>query len=69
MPAHRPFRFGAAAPATASAAAFAEQARRIEALGYATLLVGDHFVPHWFAAGPALTALAEELKSITSLMS
>jgi probable F420-dependent oxidoreductase len=58
MPAQRPFRFGAGAATTASAAAFAEQARRIEALGYATLLVGDHFVPHWFAAGPALTAAA-----------
>jgi probable F420-dependent oxidoreductase len=58
MPARRPFRFGAAAYRTDTSAAFAEYARRIEALGYATLGVGDHFVPHWFAVGPALTAIA-----------
>lgn len=33
MPALRPFRFGGTAHVTPSAAAFAERARRVEALG------------------------------------
>ena len=58
MAAPRPFRFGAAAHRTETATAFAEYARRVEALGYATLLVADHFTPSWFAPGPALVAAA-----------
>jgi probable F420-dependent oxidoreductase len=58
MSAVRPFRFGAAAYRTDEGAAYTENARRVEALGYDTLGVGDHFSPNWFAAGPALTAIA-----------
>src|SRR5437870_2824553 len=58
MLASRPFRFGGSANITASAADFAERARRVEALGYATFLHPDHFSPYWFAVGPALTAAA-----------
>ena len=54
----RPFRFGGSAPITPTGAGFAEHARHIEALGYATFLMADHFSPNWFAAGPALTAAA-----------
>ena len=43
MPSPRPFRFGVASVARRpSAEAWAELARRAEALGYATLLVPDH---------------------------
>jgi probable F420-dependent oxidoreductase len=58
MAGQRPFRFGGSANITASGAEFAERVRRVEALGYATFLAPDHFSPHWFAAGPALTAAA-----------
>jgi probable F420-dependent oxidoreductase len=54
----RPFRFGGSAPITPTGADYAEHARRIESLGYATFLMPDHFTPNWFAAGPALTAAA-----------
>ena len=40
----RPFRFGVTAGDAPSGRAWAEQARRIEGLGYATLFVHDHFV-------------------------
>jgi len=42
----------------ASAAEWAENARRVEALGYDTLLLPDHFAPDLFAPIPALTAAA-----------
>lgn len=54
----RPFRFGGSARITPTGTAYAEHARRIEALGYATFLIADHFSPNWFAVGPALTAAA-----------
>jgi probable F420-dependent oxidoreductase len=53
-----PLRFGAGLAATSSAAEFAENARRIEGLGYDIGLVADHFEESWFAAGPALVAAA-----------
>ena len=53
-----PFRFGAGSAATSSAAEFAENARRIEGLGYNICLIADHFEESWFAAGPALVAAA-----------
>jgi hypothetical protein len=53
-----PFRFGAGSAATSSAAEFTENARRIEGLGYSICLVADHFEESWFAAGPALVAVA-----------
>ncbi len=54
----RPFRFGGSAHTTTSATELAEQARRVEGLGFDTFLLPDHFEPTWFAAGPALTAVA-----------
>jgi probable F420-dependent oxidoreductase len=53
-----PFRFGAGSAATSSAAEFAENARRIEGLGYNICLIADHFEESWFATGPALVAAA-----------
>ncbi len=54
----RPFRFGGGAAATATATQFAENALRLEALGYDTLLMPDHFEREWFAVGPAVVAAA-----------
>jgi probable F420-dependent oxidoreductase len=58
MHAHRPFRFGLQVPAGGSGTAWAEQARRAEALGFDTLLVPDHIGYPLWAYGPALTAAA-----------
>src|SRR5579884_3554163 len=58
MPPLRPFRFAAPAIRAASGAALAAQARRVEDLGYATLVIPDHFLPTNMAAGPALMAAA-----------
>ena len=54
----RPFRFGAGSHATATAAEYAEAARRIEGLGYDIFVVPDHFEQAWFAVGPALVTAA-----------
>jgi len=40
----RPFRFGVQASAARSGVEWAEQARRVEGLGYSTLFMPDHFV-------------------------
>jgi probable F420-dependent oxidoreductase len=58
MPSRRAFRFGAGAFRAPSRTAWAENARRLEDLGYATLLVADHFGSGDFAPIPALTAAA-----------
>ena len=58
MPVRRPFRFAGGAGATATATEFADHARRLEALGYKTLLMADHFEREWFAVGPAVVAAA-----------
>ena len=39
----RPFRFGVNMRSAPSGAVWAETARRVEALGYSTLTVPDHF--------------------------
>jgi probable F420-dependent oxidoreductase len=57
MTAPRPFRFGTGNFSAASAAAYMERARQIEAYGYDTLLIPDH-LGRQFAVGPALTAAA-----------
>lgn len=54
----RPFRFGGAQLKEPSWAAWADGARRLEASGYDTLLIGDHFSPAFFAPVPALLAAA-----------
>jgi len=53
----RPFRFGVASVETASGSAWTEFARRAEALGYATLLVPDHYL-NPLTPVPALMATA-----------
>ena len=52
-----PFRFGVTVPTVLAAPAWAERARLIERLGYATLQVPDHFREQ-LAPVPALTAAA-----------
>ena len=53
----RPFRFGVTAPTPAAGTDWAARARRVEQLGYATLVVPDHFRDH-LAPVPALIAAA-----------
>jgi probable F420-dependent oxidoreductase len=55
----RPFRFAASGFAAASKHAWAEHARRAEALGYAVFLVADHVANVPFAPVPALVAAAD----------
>lgn len=58
----RPFRFGVVNERALPRAAWLDQVRRIEALGYDTFLIRDHFVPDFFgdqyAPLPALVAAA-----------
>src|SRR5262245_4787010 len=53
----RPFRFGVQVTGPADAAGWVEQARRVEALGYSTLTLPDHFTPQ-LAPLPALAVAA-----------
>jgi probable F420-dependent oxidoreductase len=53
----RPFRFGVTAPTPSAGTDWVERARRVERLGYSTLVVPDHFRDH-LAPVPALTAAA-----------
>lgn len=59
---HRPFRFGVLCEEMGTREAWLEKARRVEQLGYATLLLRDHFVAgpfgDQFAPLSALTAAA-----------
>ena len=59
----RPFRFGTGAYTATSAAEYCEQAKRIEAQGYATIGGPDHFGIQ-LAPGPMLTAAALVTSSI-----
>lgn len=54
----RPFRFGVQISAARPPAAWKEQARKAEALGYDVFLMPDHFGGQ-FAIGPALAVVAE----------
>ena len=63
----RPFRFAGSSPSTATGKQFSEAARKIEALGYDTLLVADHFEQGWFAAGSALAAAATATTTLRAL--
>ena len=61
----KPFRFGVTAGNLTSGGAWAEQARRIEGLGYATLFVHDHFVD---SSAPApMVALSFAAAATTTL--
>lgn len=53
----RPFRFGVQVASAPDGAAWAELGRRVEALGYSTITMPDHFGDQ-LAPVPALTALA-----------
>jgi probable F420-dependent oxidoreductase len=65
----RPFRFGVIHEQVQSAAvAWAEHVRRVEALGFSTFLVRDHFVPDFFGDQPApLVSLASAAALTTRL--
>lgn len=54
----KPFRFGVVVRKAGSGKEWAERARRIEASGFATLLMPDHFVGPRFAPIAGLTAAA-----------
>ena len=62
-PSHRPFRFGVQLSGPPDAARWAEQARRIEALGYSTITMPDHFTDQ-LAPLPALMAVAAATTSV-----
>jgi probable F420-dependent oxidoreductase len=61
--ADRPFRFGVVAAQARTAEEWAAQARRIEALGYATLAMPDT-LEHSLAPFPALTAAAAVTRTL-----
>ncbi len=61
---HRPFRFGVVAATARSGADWAETARRVEALGYSTLLVPDALEYASFAPLLALTAAAAATRTL-----
>src|SRR6201746_283629 len=58
MPHARKFRFAVLLLDSTSGSDIIKQARQIEALGYTTLYVPDHFVDHPLAPIPALAAAA-----------
>jgi alkanesulfonate monooxygenase SsuD/methylene tetrahydromethanopterin reductase-like flavin-dependent oxidoreductase (luciferase family) len=57
------FRFGVNVGPSRSRAEWAEKARKLEDLGYATLTVPDHLTD-FFAPMPALISAAEATKSL-----
>jgi len=59
----RPFRFGVIGISAGSRKEWAEKARKAEALGFATLLMWDHFDGH-LAPLPALVAAADATTSL-----
>jgi probable F420-dependent oxidoreductase len=59
----RPFRFGIVAARADSGAAWMEKARRIEALGYATLVIPDN-IEHTLAPMPALAMAAAATRAL-----
>ncbi len=62
MSADRPFRFGVKFRRAGTGAALAERARRIESMGYSTLLFSDHF---WDVLGPLTGAMAAAAATTT----
>jgi probable F420-dependent oxidoreductase len=57
MTRHRPFRFGVQGRSATSKRVWTEKALKVEALGFSTLMVPDHFV-RCLALAPALAAAA-----------
>lgn len=60
---HRPFRFGVVSAMARSGEAWVEEARRVEALGYATLLAPDRVGP-LLSPMPALAAAATATRTL-----
>jgi probable F420-dependent oxidoreductase len=60
---HRPFRFGVQVSGPTDAAGWAEQARRVEGLGYSTLTMPDHFTDQ-LAPLPAMSTAAAVTTSL-----
>src|SRR3990172_1706572 len=60
----RPFRFGVVTTGSADGPAWRAKARRAEALGYASLLLPDHFQPQWapLVAAAVAAEATERLK-------
>src|SRR5438132_8263897 len=61
---HRPFRFGVVAAQAASRTAWVTIARRVEELGYATLLIPDRTNAGSLAPTPALAVAASATTSL-----
>ena len=59
----KPFRFGVLSSNAISGQEWMEKAKRVEKLGYSTLLVSDHFVEQ-ISVTPALTAAAISTKKL-----
>jgi probable F420-dependent oxidoreductase len=64
----RPFRFGVIAEGVHSATAWTTCARRAEELGYATLLIRDHFTPYFFGDQLAPVAALTMAAAVTSTL-
>jgi probable F420-dependent oxidoreductase len=62
-PSSRPFRFGVQVSGPADAAAWVEQARKVEDLGYSTITMPDHFTDQ-LAPLPALSTAAAVTTSL-----
>ena len=62
----RPFRFAITASRADSGAEWRAKARRIEALGYDTLLLTDQLTQH-LAPIPAMAAALEEIRGVTTM--
>ncbi|GEM_PF-79708 len=63
MMTYRPFRFGVVAAQASSGEEWAEKARRVEALGYATLVIPDN-IQYTLAPLPALAAAAAATRTL-----
>jgi probable F420-dependent oxidoreductase len=59
----RPFRFAIQGQGAATAAEWRDKARKVEALGYDTLLMADHFGPQ-LSIAPALAVAAEATSTL-----
>ncbi|HXY93384.1 MAG TPA: TIGR03621 family F420-dependent LLM class oxidoreductase [Acidimicrobiia bacterium] len=64
MSARRPFRFGVQSSSPTDAAGWRERARKIEGLGYSTLLMPDHFVDTELAPMVGLSCAAAATDSL-----
>ena len=61
---HREFRFGVQTAAAASGREWREKARKVEALGYSTLYMPDHFIDTVYAPMVGIAAAAEATETL-----